>query len=105
MLSTTIIPNTDPHRTLAPAAPREGFADSDALRTPHGPAAARTAAMPATTPPPRGELSFPGSDWSSDGDGLPTNHRAPRIGDTVMGFKLVGELGRGAFARDRKSVV
>ncbi|WP_162667770.1 protein kinase domain-containing protein [Gemmata massiliana] len=71
--------------------------------------------FPAVTPPPRGRLAplssaplgianLSGSDWSSewDDDGespFPGSRRAPRVGDTVLGFKLVGELGRGAFAR------
>ncbi len=101
MLSTTTVPNTDPNRTLAHVAQREEFADFDAPPTMRVPAESpRAAVMAVTTPPPVGELSFSGSDWSSDGSGLlPTNRRAPRVGDVVQGFKLVGELGRGAFAR------
>ncbi len=56
----------------------------------------------ATTPPPLDDLRLSASAWSADGDddgGFPSAGRAPRVGDTVLGFRLVGELGRGAFAR------
>ncbi|MFM8274999.1 MAG: protein kinase domain-containing protein [Gemmata sp.] len=54
-----------------------------------------------TTPPPFRDLALPGSDWSADwDDDAPAGvRRPPRVGEVVVGFKLVGELGRGAFAR------
>lgn len=98
MHSSTTLPNAVLTRTPA-VAPREEFADFDAPPTVRVPTAPRPA-MPAVTPPPVGDLSFSGSDWSSDdSDFFPAARRAPRIGDVVQGFKLVGELGRGAFAR------
>jgi serine/threonine protein kinase/Flp pilus assembly protein TadD len=54
----------------------------------------------AVTPPPLSDLDFSCSIWSASGeDDVPRARRNPRIGDTLFGFKLVGELGRGAFAR------
>jgi serine/threonine protein kinase/Flp pilus assembly protein TadD len=54
----------------------------------------------AVTPAPSADLRFSCSAWSTDGGfDEPTTRRAPRVGDAIFGFKLVGELGRGAFAR------
>jgi serine/threonine protein kinase/Flp pilus assembly protein TadD len=44
-------------------------------------------------------LRLSATSWSDGEDDFPTTRRAPRVGDTIAGFKLVGELGRGAFAR------
>jgi serine/threonine protein kinase/Flp pilus assembly protein TadD len=45
-------------------------------------------------------LDFSCSVWSATAeDEASRAHRNPRVGDTLLGFKLVGELGRGAFAR------
>nr|WP_171470009.1 serine/threonine-protein kinase [Frigoriglobus tundricola] len=53
-----------------------------------------------TTPPPKDDLKLSASAWSADdGDDFPAATRAPRVGETIQGFRLVGELGRGAFAR------
>jgi hypothetical protein len=52
-----------------------------------------------TTPPPLEDLKLSATSWSDGEDNFPTTRRAPRVGDTIVGFKLVGELGRGAFAR------
>lgn len=52
----------------------------------------------ATTPPPVGDLNLSSSSWS-DADDFPATRRSPRVGDTILGFKLIAELGRGAFAR------
>ncbi len=55
---------------------------------------------PAVTPPPLGALPFSCSVWSASGeDDVPRARRHPTVGDTLFGFKLVAELGRGAFAR------
>jgi eukaryotic-like serine/threonine-protein kinase len=54
----------------------------------------------AVTPAPLTDLHIPGSNWSGEGSPVESNgRRAPRIGETIYGFKLVAELGRGAFAR------
>lgn len=54
----------------------------------------------AVTPAPLSGLRFPQSEWSGNDEfETPSSRRAPRIGDTIFGFKLIGELGRGAFAR------
>ena len=53
-----------------------------------------------TTPPPKDDLKLSASAWSGgEDDDFPPTTRAPRIGETIQGFRLVGELGRGAFAR------
>ncbi|MBY0460356.1 MAG: protein kinase, partial [Gemmataceae bacterium] len=64
--------------------------------------APRRTIRPLTVPPSLGAMAFSGSLWGSDwgGDAAPAGaRRLPQVGDTVQGFKLVGELGRGAFAR------
>ena len=53
----------------------------------------------ATTPPPSSDLNLGGSEWFAPNEEAPKTRRSPRVGDTVAGFKIVGELGRGAFAR------
>ncbi len=53
----------------------------------------------ATTPLPMA-LSHSASEWNSRNTfDVGGSHRHPRIGETILGFKLIGELGRGAFAR------
>ncbi|MDY3556521.1 protein kinase [Gemmata sp. JC717] len=104
-----------PTRVLPTAEPRGVPAfesDNTDLPTAHLP----PAAPPALTPAPRGSVgplfvppssggpSFSGAMWSdwddSDGGGLVAGgRRPPRVGDMLCGFELVGELGRGAFAR------
>jgi serine/threonine protein kinase/Flp pilus assembly protein TadD len=113
VFSTTALPNseslerTPPPRAPLPARRPASWGDDN----PDGPPTVRVPVprplpLPgqepgplAATPPPAGDLKFSGSDWSeADGAG-PADRRAPRVGDTLLGFKLVGELGRGAFAR------
>ena len=115
MHSTTVFPNTDPRFVPEPEPARAapGPENQPTMRVPAA-QPAMAGAFPAVTPPPRGRLApltsspfggahLPASDWSSewdDGDEAPPGaRRPPRVGDTVLGFKLVGELGRGAFAR------
>ncbi len=109
MLSTHTIPDSENHsRRSAPpvgaAVLRGSDPDTPTLRVPaERPAAPPKPAAPfppAVTPPPRSDLDFSCSVWSATGeDDVPTARRSPEVGDTVLGFKLVGELGRGAFAR------
>ena len=54
---------------------------------------------PAVTPPPLTSLKRFASVWSDGGDDSPFARPTPQVGDTLFGFKLVRELGRGAFAR------
>ncbi|QEG30933.1 Serine/threonine-protein kinase PrkC [Gemmata obscuriglobus] len=106
MHPTRILPNAEPRGEPA------FESDGTDLPTAHLPAAA----PPVLTPAPRGSVgplfvsSFSGapslsgslwSDWDdSDRGGLSAGgRRPPRVGDTLCGFELVGELGRGAFAR------
>ncbi len=109
VFSTTALPNNDLPARHPPSdpGPRSNWGRS-ALAEPDGPptlrvpvAAPSVAAGPlVVTPPPLSDLKLPASEWSADGeDDIPTARRGPRVGDTVLGFKLVGELGRGAFAR------
>jgi hypothetical protein len=64
------------------------------------PAAAESPLPPDVTPPPVGDLGLSISSWGSDGEAPAAGaRRAPRVGDSLLGFKLVAELGRGAFAR------
>ena len=106
---TTALPNNDlPGRHL-PNDPgsrsnwgRSALAEADGPPTLRVPVAVPSvAAGPlVVTPPPLSDLKLPASEWSADGeDDIPTARRSPRVGDTLLGFKLVGELGRGAFAR------
>jgi serine/threonine protein kinase/Flp pilus assembly protein TadD len=53
-------------------------------------------AVPARPPVPELDFRLSGSAW--DEAAAPATPR-PQVGDTVLGFKLVRELGRGAFAR------
>lgn len=110
MPSTAAIPNFDtmarsPVVTPRPAKPdsadESNSDDVPTLRVPVRPAtSAAPLQSPATTPPPAADLKFSSSSWSGDDEFLvPGTRRAPRVGDTISGFKLVGELGRGAFAR------
>lgn len=106
MLPTTAFPKLDPARPNPPA-PVAARGRADDPLAADGPPTLRVSIRPASdhdplavTPPPTADLRFPISDWSSDGDeDAPPARRGPRVGDTVLGFKLVGELGRGAFAR------
>jgi eukaryotic-like serine/threonine-protein kinase len=117
VFSTTAVPNIDPASRPSPGHPGgRSWALSD-VAEPDGPPTLRVAvrsplpapALPpitpgplAVTPPPTADIRLPApvSGWSADGeDDVPVARRGPRIGDTVGGFKLVGELGRGAFAR------
>ncbi|MBN9120964.1 MAG: serine/threonine protein kinase, partial [Planctomycetes bacterium] len=114
MFSTTAVPNVDPpSRPPSSGGNAHSWAYSDAaeadgpptLRVPVRPPLPVPTAPPvtpgplATTPPPVSDLKLSASEWSADGDDVPAARRGPRVGDTVVGFKLVGELGRGAFAR------
>src|SRR5205823_2666715 len=54
--------------------------------------------MPAVTPPPAGS-GLSRSVLSRDADGPTGLGTMPEVGETFLGFRLVGELGRGAFAR------
>ncbi|MDW8198378.1 MAG: protein kinase, partial [Gemmataceae bacterium] len=54
----------------------------------------------ATTPLPAAPISPSVSEWNShDTCDMGGHHRHPRPGETILGFKLIRELGRGAFAR------
>jgi serine/threonine protein kinase/predicted Zn-dependent protease len=54
----------------------------------------------ARTPPPAPDRNLAPSEWSVGDDNDPLHpRRTPRVGDLIFGFKLVSELGRGAFAR------
>lgn len=53
---------------------------------------------PEVTPPPASDLSVSLCSWGAGAEAVGAR-RAPRVGDTLLGFKLVAELGRGAFAR------
>jgi serine/threonine protein kinase/Flp pilus assembly protein TadD len=105
VLSTSAIPNNDTMaRTPVGARPPDDASDRSeeqpTLRVPVRPPTGVAPGPLATTPPPVDALKVSGSTWSGDGaDAFPTTRRGPRVGDTVLGFKLVGELGRGAFAR------
>ena len=95
MTPTTAIPAADLIKTAA--TPGSGIVPFPTRNVPlFAPAGY---APPAVTPMPASDLSLSYSTWDSDPVGLPAARRTPRIGDTVLGFKLVGELGRGAFAR------
>ena len=99
MLSTNIVPNSDSHG--------RGFsADADGpptLAVPVSPPPVVAYAQPLApfvTPPPVSDLKLSCSVWSADDeDAPPAARRHPKIGDTVLGFKLVHVLGCGAFAR------
>ncbi|MBM3983432.1 MAG: serine/threonine protein kinase, partial [Planctomycetes bacterium] len=55
---------------------------------------------PYLTPPPVADLYLGCSSWGDgDHDAPVTGRRPPKVGDSLVGFRLVGELGRGAFAR------
>jgi serine/threonine protein kinase/Flp pilus assembly protein TadD len=109
--STQAIPDRDTH--VRPPAPDTDARSSEArrdvdsdgpptIRFPVRPTAAAQPGLPSLvpTPTPASDLDFSGSVWNAlDGSDGSEVRRNPRIGDTLFGFKLVGELGRGAFAR------
>jgi serine/threonine protein kinase len=104
VFSTTAFIRPEPPPRPEPDAPRPRTADpaegAPTVRVPVRPVADIDPLV--VTPPPTSDLRLPPIDWSAEeGDegATPAPRRGPRVGDTVMGFKLVAELGRGAFAR------
>jgi serine/threonine protein kinase/Tfp pilus assembly protein PilF len=107
----TLLPNTDAVALTPP--PEPGGAGVPTCRVPAAPMPARIAvpelvplalsplgfSPPAVTPAPVSDLAL-STSWGSDGEPLaPGSRRPPRVGDTLLGFRLAAELGRGAFAR------
>ncbi len=64
------------------------------------PVAAGSALSVDVTPPPVGDFELSLSSWNLNGGvAAGVTRYSPRVGDTLLGFTLVAELGRGAFAR------
>lgn len=103
MVPFNTVPDSDTHGRGSVGVPWLDADGPPTLAVPVGPspvAAYAPPLAPFVTPPPASDLRLSCSVWSADDeDAPPAARRHPKIGDTVLGFKLVHELGRGAFAR------